>query len=127
MFQEERRHLRALPIEGFRYFEEGTRTVQDDTTVQVDSAWYAARPAPIGAEVLVRLYEHEIEIRDLHTLALIRRHTRARRKGAIELARAERLFNPSARHTRSSSAPSTRPPHPRAVSRVVRAKGRGAQ
>jgi transposase len=95
MFQEERAHLKALPVEAFRYFEEGTRTVQDDTTVQIDSAWYAARPAPIGSEVLVRVYEHEIEIRDLHTLALIRRHTRATHKGEVNLPDAERVFNPS--------------------------------
>jgi len=95
MFQEERAHLKALPVEGFRYFTEGTRTVQDDTTVQVEGAWYAARPAPIGSTVLVRLYEHEIEIRELHTLALIRRHTRATRKGEVNLPDAERVFNPS--------------------------------
>jgi transposase len=95
MFQEERAHLKALPLEGFRYFEEGTRTVGDDGTIQVDSAWYAARPAPIGSEVLVRLYEHELEIRDLHTLELIRRHARATRKGEVKLPDEERLFNPS--------------------------------
>lgn len=99
MFQEERGHLGALPIEGFRYFTEGSRTVQDDTTVQVDGAWYAARPAPIGSVVLVRLYEHEIEIRDLKTLALIRRHYRAGRRGEVHLPDAERVFNPS-RQTR---------------------------
>ena len=99
MFQEERRHLRALPIEGFRYFTEGSRTVLDDTTVQVDGAWYAARPAPIGSVVLVRLYAHEIEIRDLKTLALIRRHSRATHKGEVNLPDAERVFNPS-RQTR---------------------------
>ena len=99
MFQEERGHLRALPIEGFRYFTEGTRTVQDDTTVQIEGAWYAARPAPIGSNVLVRLYEHEIEIRDLNTLALIRRHSRALRQGEVKLPDAERVFNPS-RQTR---------------------------
>ena len=38
MFQQERPHLNGLPLEGFRYFEEGIRTVQDDTTIQVDSA-----------------------------------------------------------------------------------------
>jgi transposase len=95
MFQEERPYLKALPLEGFRYFTEGTRTVQDDTTVQVDDAWYAARPARIGSEVLVRLYEHEVEIRDVHTLQLIRRHPRAARKGEVRLPDAERLFNPS--------------------------------
>jgi transposase len=99
MFQEERSQLKALPIEGFRYFTEGTRTVQDDTTVQVAGAWYAARPAPIGTNVLVRLYEHEIEIRDLNTLALIRRHSRALRQGEVKLPDAERVFNPS-RQTR---------------------------
>jgi transposase len=95
MFQEERAHLKVLPLEGFRYFEEGTRSVGDDSTIQVDSAWYAARPAPIGSQVLVRLYEHELEIRDLHTLELIRRHARATRKGEVKLPDEERLFNPS--------------------------------
>ena len=95
MFQEERAQLKALPLEGMRYFEEGTRTVGDDTTIQVGNAWYAARPAPIGSEVLVRRYEHELEIRDLRTLELIRRHTLAARKGEVKLPDAERVFNPS--------------------------------
>jgi hypothetical protein len=95
MFQEERKHLRPLPIEGFRYFTEGTRTVQDDTTVLVDGSWYAARPARIGSIVLVRTFDYDIEIRDLQTLALIRRHTRAARKGEVNLPDAERVFNPS--------------------------------
>jgi len=95
MFQEERAHLKAPPLEGFRYFEEGVRTVQDDTTIQVDAAWYAARPAPIGSQVLVRLYETELEIRDPQTLELIRRHGRATRKGEVLLPEAERVFNPS--------------------------------
>ncbi|MGH8634311.1 MAG: IS21 family transposase [Burkholderiales bacterium] len=100
MFQEERAHLKALPLEGMRYFEEGTRTVGDDTTIQVGNAWYAARPAPIGSRVLIRLYEHELEIRDLHTLELIRRHCRASRKGEVKLPDDERVFNPS-RQTRA--------------------------
>ena len=99
MFQEERPHLQALPVAPFRYFTESRRTVQEDTTVQVDGAWYAARPAGIGTEVLVRCYEHEIEIRDVRSLALIRRHGRIA-KGAVELPEAERVFNPS-RQTRT--------------------------
>ena len=95
MFQEERAHLKALPPQGLRYFEEGTRTVQDDTTIQVDNAWYAARPARIGCKVLIRLYETELEIRDPQTLTLIRRHPRATRKGELKLPDAERVFNPS--------------------------------
>ena len=99
MFQEERAHLKALPLEGMRYFEESTRTVGDDTTIQVGYAWYAARPAAIGSVVLIRLYEHELEIRDLQTLELIRRHVLAAREGEVKLPDAERLFNPS-RQTR---------------------------
>ena len=98
MFQEERAHLKPLPVEPFRYFTECVRTVQDDTTVQVDGAWYAARPAGIGTQVLVRCFLHEIEIRDLKSLVLIRRHTRIA-KGAVELPEDERVFNPS-RQTR---------------------------
>ncbi|MDP3032657.1 MAG: IS21 family transposase [Rhodocyclaceae bacterium] len=94
MFQEERAHLKPLPVEPFRYFTECVRTVQDDTTVQVDGAWYAARPAGIGSQVLVRCFLHEIEIRDLQSLVLIRRHTRIA-KGAVELPEDERVFNPS--------------------------------
>lgn len=95
MFQAERPHLKALPPQAFRYFEEGLRTVQDDTTVQIDRAWYAARPAPIGSRVLVRVFEHDVEIRDLHTLELIRRHARATRPGELKLPDDERPFNPS--------------------------------
>jgi hypothetical protein len=95
MFQEERPHLKALPPGSFRYFQEGVRTVGDDTTIQVDSSWYAARPAEIGGEVIVRIYDLEIEIRDPNTLHLIRRHPRATRKGAVRLPDEERVFNPS--------------------------------
>ena len=99
MFQEERAHLKPLPVEPYRYFTEGTRSVGDDTTIQVDHAYYAARPARIGDEVLVRIYAHEIEIRDLRTLELLRRHARATRRGEVKLPEEERVFNPS-RQTR---------------------------
>jgi hypothetical protein len=44
--------------------------------------------------VLVRIYAHEIEIRDNTTLTLIRRHNRLG-KGRVELPEDERIFNPS--------------------------------
>ncbi len=94
MFQEERPYLKLLPLAVMRYFAEGTRTVQDDTTVQVDGAWYAARPAPIGSQVLTRLFERDVEIRNVQTLELIRRHPRAR-QGEVKLPDEERVFNPS--------------------------------
>lgn len=95
MFQEERPHLRPLPVEPFRYFTEEVRTVWDDTTVRVEHSSYAARPAPIGSIVLVRLYEHTIEIRDHKTQALLRTHPRSTRPGSLLLPESERPFNPS--------------------------------
>jgi Mu transposase-like protein len=95
MFQEERPHLKPLPPLSFQYFTESTRTVGDDTTIQVESAWYAARPAAVGSQVIVRVYEFEIEIRDVATLEFIRRHPRATRKGTVRLPDDERIFNPS--------------------------------
>ena len=126
MFQEERAHLKPLPIESFRYFTEYVRTVQDDTTVQVDSAWYAARPAGIGSQVLVRGFDHEIEIRHLQTLALIRRHTRIA-KGAVELPDAERVFNPSRQTKTLLARASEVGPHTAAVcQRLFDSQGREA-
>lgn len=99
MFEEERAHLKPLPLRGMQYFDEVQRTVCDDSCVRVAHSSYAARPATIGAKVLVRLYEHRIEIRDLHTGALLRTHTKAERPGTVVLPQDERVFNPS-RETR---------------------------
>lgn len=99
MFQEERAHLKPLPFEGFRYYTECERTVADDTCIRIDHSSYAARPALIGSRVLVRLYEHQIEIRDRQTHALLRTHPRAQRPGSLLLPDDERPFNPS-RETR---------------------------
>ena len=99
MFQEERAHLKPLPLEGFRYYTECVRTVADDTCIRIDHSSYAARPALIGSRVLVRLYEHQIEIRDRQTHALLRTHPRAQRPGSLLLPDDERPFNPS-RETR---------------------------
>jgi transposase len=95
MFQEERPHLLALPLLGMHYFTEEQRTVYDDTCIRVDHSSYAARPAPIGSLVLVRLFEHRLEIRDLKTQALLRTHARVDRPGTVVLPDEERLFNPS--------------------------------
>jgi len=67
--------------------------------VRIDHSSYAARPAPIGSKVLVRLFERRIEIRDLRTQALLRTHARVDRPGTVVLPMAERVFNPS-RETR---------------------------
>lgn len=85
MFQEERPHLRALPLQGFQYFTEAAHTVWDDSCVRVDHSSYVARPALIGTRVLVRLFEHHLEIRDLRTQGLLRTHTRAAKRGSLAL------------------------------------------
>jgi hypothetical protein len=95
MFQEEKPHLRPLPITGFRYFTEVVRTVWDDTTVSVERSNYAARPAPIGSLVCVRIYDTTIEIRDRRSQELLRTHPRHIEPGSLELPESERPFNPS--------------------------------
>jgi transposase len=95
MFQEERVALRPLPLRGFQYFTESERTVCDDTCVRVDHSSYAARPARIGSRVLVRIFDHHIEIRDLHNQSLLRTHALAARPGSVLLPDDERPFNPS--------------------------------
>ena len=99
MFEEERAHLQPLPLTGMQFFTEEQRTVYDDSCVRIDHSSYAARPAPIGSIVLVRLYAHKIEIRERRSQALLRVHTRAERPGTVVLPMAERIFNPS-RETR---------------------------
>lgn len=94
MFREEQPHLQALPAERFRCFTPATRTVDDSGLVQVEGSYYAALPAPPHSEVLVRLYEREIEILD-GTGQLLRRHEKAPRKGTFTLGPSDRLFNPS--------------------------------
>ena len=99
MFEEERVHLQPLPLTGMQFFTEEQRTVYDDSCVRIDHSSYAARPAPIGSIVLVRLFEHRIEIRDRRSQQLLRVHARAERPGTVVLPMAERIFNPS-RETR---------------------------
>lgn len=99
MFEEERPLLQPLPATGMQYFTEVKRTVCDDSCVLVGHSSYAARPAPIGSRVLVRIFEHRLEIRDLQTQALVRSHERVERPGSVVLPMEERVFNPS-RQTR---------------------------
>jgi transposase len=94
MYREEQPHLRVLPLEGFRYFKAGERTVDDAGLVQVDGVYYAGLPAPLRSKVQVRVYEREIEIID-GTGNLLRRHAKGERKGQFVLEEKDRIFNPS--------------------------------
>jgi hypothetical protein len=94
MYREEQPHLRALPLEAFRYFKQETRSVDDAGLVQVEASYYAALPAAPHSEVTVRVFEHDIEIFDA-TGQLLRRHEKAARRGSFAIEHADRIFNPS--------------------------------
>ena len=94
MYREEQPHLRALPLEGFRCFKSGTRTVDDAGLVQVEGSYYAALPARLHSVVQVRIYPREIEIRDAAGVVL-RRHAKSERKGQFVIGHEDRIFNPS--------------------------------
>jgi len=94
MYQEERPHLRALPLQGFGYFKQATRTVDDAGLVQIEGSYYAALPAAPHSQVMVRIFERDIEILD-SAGQVLRRHAKSVRKGTFTIAHADRLFNPS--------------------------------
>lgn len=95
MFEEEKPFLRDLPLCGFSYFSQETRTVQDDGTIQIHDCYYAALPARLHTKVIVRIYEHEIEIIDPRTMEVVRRHMKGTRKGMVFMEEKDRIFNPS--------------------------------
>jgi len=76
MFAEERPALRPLPVEPFRYYQFGTRTVHLDGCVEVAYAYYAPPPGWLGRDVAVQW--DGVHVRLLHptTGALLREHRR---------------------------------------------------
>jgi len=95
MFQEEKPYLQPLPLTPFRYFQQGTRTVYDDGTIQIGKSYYAANPAPLNSKVAVRTYDDQIEILDPVRMEVIRRHPRSKRVGSLMMNPEDRIFNPS--------------------------------
>ncbi len=95
MFQEEKPYLEPLPFKGFEYFRQDTRTVYDDGTIQVDLSYYSALPAPLHQEVIVRIYDSEIDIINPRTMEKIRTHVKSHRPGAVKMEEEDRIFNPS--------------------------------
>jgi transposase len=74
MFAEEKPHLLQLPLEPFRYYKHGTRTVHLDGHVEIDGAYYSAPPGTIAHVVSVQWDERRVRILDAHTGALLREH-----------------------------------------------------
>jgi transposase len=83
MFAEEKPFLLPLPIEPFRYYQYGKRTVHLDGCVEVDAAYYSTPPGWIGK--LVHVQWDSLHVRILHPNPktekdrLLREHVRQER------------------------------------------------
>jgi transposase len=80
MFAEEKPHLLPLPVEPFRYYQYGKRTVHLDGHVEVDGAYYSAPPGNIGRELLVQWDGARVRLLAPRTGELLREH-RAQQRG----------------------------------------------
>jgi len=78
MFAEERPVLLPLPVEPFRYYHFGERTVHLDGCVEVDAAYYSAPPGWISRRVKVQWDEHAVRLLDQRS-QLLREHLRQKR------------------------------------------------
>jgi transposase len=74
MFAEEKPTLQPLPVEPFRYYQYGQRTVNLDGCVEVDAAYYGAPPGWIGRHVQVQWDSHQVRLMDPQTGQLLREH-----------------------------------------------------
>jgi transposase len=79
MFAEEQPTLGPLPLEPFRYYRFGVRTVHLDGCVEVDAAYYGAPPGWIGRRVNVQWNDLHVRLLDSKTGELLREHVRAPR------------------------------------------------
>ena len=111
MFREEKPYLLPLPLAPFVYFSQETRTVYDDGTIQVGNCYYAASPAPLYSQVVVRVYDDQIDILDPSRMEIIRRHPKSRRPGSLIMEPRERIFNPSRQTDRLLSQAEIIGPH----------------
>src|SRR5262245_62435177 len=79
MFAEEKPALLPLPLEPFRYFQYGERTVHLDGCVEVEAAYYGAPPGWIGRRVQVQWNASHVRLIDPLTGQLLREHLRQER------------------------------------------------
>lgn len=79
MFAEEAPALQPLPVEPFRYYRYGARTVHLDGCVEVEAAYYSAPPGWIGQRVQVQWTELHVRLLAPATGQLLREHVRAPR------------------------------------------------
>ncbi len=79
MFAEEKPALQPLPVEPFRYYQYGERTVHLDGCVEVETAYYSAPPGWIGRRVRVQWDGTHVRLLDPRTGQLLREHLRQER------------------------------------------------
>ncbi len=79
MFAEERPALQPIPVEPFRYYAFGKRTVHLDGCVEVEGAYYAPPPGWIGWELPVQWDGRVVRLLDPKTGQLLREHLRRER------------------------------------------------
>ena len=89
MFAEERPALQPLPVEPFRYYRFGVRTVHLDGCVEVEAAYYSTPPGWIGHRVQVQWTDLHVRLLDPKTGQLLREHVRGPR-GYHRIADADR-------------------------------------
>lgn len=76
MFAEEKKALQPLPVEPFRYYRFGERTVHLDGHVEVERAYYGVPPGHLGRRVRVQWDSVHVRILSIETGQLIREHVR---------------------------------------------------
>jgi transposase len=79
MFAEEKPFLLPLPLEPFRFYQYGERTVHLDGCVEVDAAYYSVPPGWIGKLVNVQSDSLHVRILNPKTHQLLREHVRQER------------------------------------------------
>src|SRR5262245_34483534 len=85
MFAEEKPALQPLPIEPFRYYQYGVRTVHLDGCVEVEAAYYGAQPGWLTRRVQVQWDSHRFRRPNPQTRELLGEHPRhARRHHSIQ-------------------------------------------
>ena len=79
MFAEEKPALGPLPLEPFRYYQYGERTVHLDGCIEVEAAYYSVPPGFISQRVLVQWDELHVRLLAPKTGQLLREHVRQKR------------------------------------------------
>lgn len=79
MFAEEKPLLQPLPVEPFRFYQYGERTVHLDSCVEVEAAYYSTPPGWIGRRVEVQWDGHYVRVLNPDNGQLLREHLRQER------------------------------------------------